>query len=138
MKNKIENKDLDIRWDRAKDYLSKLEDKYCSLVWYTRSDKNDLLSNEMYEQLSSMVRIESLYKDDVNSLLNDETNWKHGFDSGVLASIRLVLGMMNKELIELEDDDFDVDGESIDINGVKYIEYDGYEDSIDEFPFLDT
>jgi hypothetical protein len=107
----VSSNNIDIRWRKAKKHLSKLEDKYCRLVWYARSDKYNLLSNEVYEALSSMNEIESLYKDDVDELLNDETNWQHGFNSGMLAGIRLVIGMMNK---------------------------DGYQDSIDEFPFLDT
>ena len=131
------NKDIDVRWNRAEKYLSELEKKYFNLVWYARSDRNNLLDSELYEALSSIVKIETLYKDEVCNLSGDESDWHHGFNSGMLAGVRLVLGMMNKELIEIDDFD-DFDGESIEIDGVKYTEYDGYEDSIEEFPFLDT
>jgi hypothetical protein len=134
----MKNKDIDVRWQRAKEHLTKLEEKYCSLVWYARSDRHDLLSNEVYEGLSSIVEIEALYKDDVSDLLNDEENWQHGFNSGMLAGVRLVLGMMNKELIEIDENELDEVDSVIEIDGIKYVEYDAYEDSIDEFPFLDT
>jgi len=98
------------KWLKANNHLSKLEKKYFDLVWYARSDKDKLLEDERYEILSILNRIESEYKQETDSLYSDDCDWSHGFNSGVLSTIRLIQGLM--------EDDFDA--------------------SVDEFPFLDT
>lgn len=98
------------KWQKANEYLNDLEVKYCNLVWYARSNKDELLESESYEILSKVLEIEKIYKDDVLDIIDDDTNWQHGFNSGMLAAIRLVIGLMNEN----------------------------FEDSIDDFPFLDT
>tara|TARA_B110000285_G_C15126665_1_gene620662 strand:+ start:54 stop:344 length:291 start_codon:yes stop_codon:yes gene_type:complete len=85
----------------------KLQDKYCNLVWYARSSpQNDHIEGV----LENRKRIEESYPKEINQLIHSETNWEHGFNSGMLAGMRYIL--------ELSEGDF--------------------ETAKEEFPFLDT
>lgn len=129
--------DIKERWLRANDYLCQLEKKYSDLVWYARSDKQNLLEREQYEILSTISKIEKTYKDEVSDLSGKSGDWNHGFNSGMLAAIRLVTGLMDKKLVEYEEDDNEGVELTI-IDGIPYFEYDSFDDSIEDFPFLDT
>lgn len=71
--------------------LAKLENKYCDLVWWARSSpKHDHIEGV----LESRKRVEENYPEETNSLLNDENpDWIHGFNSGMLAGIRYSLDL---------------------------------------------
>jgi hypothetical protein len=69
----------------------KLQDKYCNLVWYARSSpQNDHIEGV----LENRKRIEESYPKEINQLIHSETNWEHGFNSGMLAGMRYVIEAM--------------------------------------------
>lgn len=113
------------------DHLSELSAKYCDLVWYARS--NPASDTDYWETVppqirdgafKSQMKVEEQHFDDVVALRNDETNWQHGFNSGMLAGLRYVLTAFSDYTIE------DENGESIQCGGI--------EDAEEEFPCLDT
>jgi hypothetical protein len=82
--------------------------KYGDLVWFARTSDQSFSSNPMVR--NKVKDVIEKYKDEVNDLVNDNSNWTHGFNSGCLAAFTLIADMM---------------------------EY-GTENAIEEFPFLDT
>ena len=70
----------------------KLDKKYCDLVWYARSSpKNDHIKGV----LENRKRIEESYPNEVNNLLNGRnSDWEHGFNSGMLAGMRYILDLV--------------------------------------------
>jgi hypothetical protein len=76
--------------------IQKLHEKFDSLVWYARSSpKNDHIP----KVLENRKRIEESYPKEINQLLHGETDWEHGFNSGMLASTRYIIDLFenNKE-----------------------------------------
>ena len=68
----------------------KKEDKYARLIWYARSNQTaDTIPGVKEHKLE----IETLYPYEVNELHNDDSNWQHGFHSGMVAALRYVLTM---------------------------------------------
>jgi hypothetical protein len=68
----------------------KLQDKYCDLIWFARSSpENDHIEGV----LENRKRIEDSYPKEINQLLHGETDWEHGFNSGMLAGMRYVLSL---------------------------------------------
>ena len=76
-----------------------MEGKYTDLVWYDRKGPSD---DEAYwagvsedirtHALNQCSRVEELMPDEVDALKSPETgDWSHGFNSGVLAALRLLL-----------------------------------------------
>jgi hypothetical protein len=130
--------DLLTRWKEAERIIDDFERRYFDLVWYARRDKDELLQNEWFEALIQMLRIEKEWKDDVNNLVEDPTNWTHGFNSGMLAAMRLVKGMMYKDVMPLEADELDEWDDNVWLTEsneyVAIIE----DDPLEDFPFLDT
>jgi hypothetical protein len=96
--------------------VSQMEEKYFDLVWFARRSEDALLvlteeGVEPHKEAHAAVRkIVSLYPADIQELMQDEDNWQHGFNSGMLAGMRYVLTLMT----------------------------DGEEVAAEEFPFLDT
>jgi len=79
-----------------KNQVQALESKYSDLVWYARSSpKNDHIKGV----LENRKRIEESYPKEVNQLLHGETDWEHGFNSGMLAGMRYIVDLFenNKE-----------------------------------------
>lgn len=69
--------------------------KYFDLVWYARKDVVKLLEEERYETLATIKKIEEKYPQETKELNNPElADWSHGFNSGMLASARLYLSMI--------------------------------------------
>lgn len=66
-----------------------MEEKYFNLVWYARS-KPSSVTNEPRKD------VETKYPVEVKKLQADDGNWTHGFNSGMLAGMRLVLGIMEE------------------------------------------
>ena len=88
--------------------LQELEGKYLDLVWYARS--NAMKYPDMAAQIfKAQAQIERKYPDDIKKF-NENSDWQHGFNSGMLACIRFIYAM---------DDD-------------------GLEEAIENFPELDT
>jgi len=139
------NDDMEIRWQRAEKTLLEYLKKYESLVWYARSDSAMLLADEIYEGLAAQKKIEKEYPQEVHQLNNDNDNWTHGFNSGLLAAIRLTMGLMSKEFIEhgeleLYEDEgrWYLDDLYITEDGTAGTIYDHFDDAIENFPELDT
>lgn len=129
--------DIEYRLKRALDKVLEFETKYERLVWYARKDSYKLLEEERYEILKSISDIKSLYQKETSDLSGDDSNWHHGFNSGMLAACRLFSGMLEKQYIE-EQEEVIEDIHYINEEGVPFYLYDSYEDSVEEFPFLDT
>jgi hypothetical protein len=110
------------------------EEKYFSLVWYARSAPagdpswSTTPTGIRTKALNEQARVEEMYPDEVDALKSESGDWTHGFNSGMLACLRLVMTAQNRQLIT--DPDASDDGEPFWIGGV--------EEAIAEFPFLDT
>lgn len=118
--------------------------KYLDLIWFARANPDQLVENEEYEVAQKVVKslqeMVDKYPIETQELFDDDSNWQHGFNSGVLAYARFLSSYCedglwevceeNKDMIEYE--------EVITINGVDYIEFDGRQDAFDSFPELYT
>ncbi len=71
------------------------ETKYQSLVWYARSGRN--IDNPDVKHHRDWI--EELYSKEIENLSGDDGDWFHGFNSGMLAGMRLITSMM---LIDVE------------------------------------
>jgi hypothetical protein len=70
-------------------------DKYCDLVWYARTDEQELLRLEIYEGLKKVQEIEKKYPEEISNLINpNNDNWDHGFNSGMLAASRMYIEIL--------------------------------------------
>jgi len=59
--------------------------KYRSLVWLARSDPdNEKIQPEIKE-------VEEQFPEETTRLKNGDSNWEHGFNSGMLAGMRFAL-----------------------------------------------
>jgi len=65
--------------------LEEMMRKYRSLVWFARSDPD----NETIQPQQKIV--EELFPEEITRLKNGDSNWEHGFNSGMLAGIRFAL-----------------------------------------------
>ena len=116
------------------EHLRSLEEKYESLVWYARSKPKDSVfwdsvSTEIKEgALNAQALVEEKYPDEVDDLRSPHSDWSHGFNSGMLACLRLVETAANPQLIT--DPDCSDDGQPFWVGGL--------EDAVEEFPCLDT
>ena len=79
-----------------KNQVQALESKYCDLVWYARSSPKH---SHIEGVLENRKRIEEIYPKEINQLLHGETDWEHGFNSGMLAGMRYIVDLFenNKE-----------------------------------------
>lgn len=68
--------------------LEKMEEKYCSLVWYARKRPEDFAIKGVEASAKS---VEFLYPEEVNELHNGHSDWQHGFNSGMLAATRFFM-----------------------------------------------
>tara|TARA_R110002124_G_scaffold285171_1_gene463374 strand:+ start:100 stop:411 length:312 start_codon:yes stop_codon:yes gene_type:complete len=84
MSDKLNKKD-------SYEFLNQLTEKYLDLVWYARCEafigQKPAPSHSTAIQLE---RIERLFPEETNQLKNNEDNWTHGYNSGVLAALRLI------------------------------------------------
>lgn len=116
------------------EYLDKLEEKYFSLVWYARSEPKESAFWETVPArikdgaLNGQAKVEERYPDEIDELRGPEGSWSHGFNSGMLACLRLINTASNPQLIT--DPDASEDGEPFWVGGL--------EEAIEEFPMLDT
>ncbi len=114
-----------------------MADKYFDLVWYVRH-KNRLNKKETWLTVSSETRhkasvaAERIEKKSLKEIeaLSDEptTDWTHGFNSGVLATLRFAMICISRVKVPPEE------GEKDD----EVYAFGGIEDAWSEFPDLDT
>jgi hypothetical protein len=74
-----------------KDEIRQMENMFCDLVWYARSNPSEMVG------AAGRKRVEELYPKQIAALTADGSNWEHGFNSGCLAAFRLVLGLAGSE-----------------------------------------
>lgn len=125
---------------RFDEISSRFHHKYFSLVWYARSDREKLMREEIYEGLKRMKEVEDEFPEDVKELIECDSNWQHGFNSGMLACIRFLESYMKDDLWPIEDTG-GVEWEESDINvidGKEYVLMDGKQQAEELFPELDT
>ena len=96
-----------------------MQEKYFNLVWYTRSKLSSVTAAPRKD-------VERKYPKEVSALRNGDDNWTHGFNSGMLAGMRLMLGTME------EGDGNDVDEEE------RMTKEDKVRSALAEFPMLDS
>lgn len=78
----------------AYQHLQEQAGKYWDLVWYARSDPRcspDKPDDIRAGVFLGQTRIEATYPEEVESLSGEHSNWQHGFNSGMLACLRLIL-----------------------------------------------
>ena len=96
-------------------------EKYFRLVWWARSDSN------RPDIVALRQKVESDYPDDTQRVMNDDENFEHGFNSGVLAGIRLALGLSKVDKEENKENEEDSEDE-----------FDEVRAAVEDFPHLDT
>jgi hypothetical protein len=110
--------------------LQELLSKYHDLVWYARSHPSSdvdfwkgVPDQVMQGAFRGQMRVEEDYPDEVSKLRGDNSDWEHGFNSGMLAALNYVLTASRS--IEYDDGE-----ETFWIGGIS--------DAQEEFPMLDT
>ena len=75
--------------------MEELMEKYERLVWYARKSPELI---EMFPQIQSSIQeIEALYPEETDALNTpDAGDWQHGFNSGMLAALRLIIATQTK------------------------------------------
>ena len=76
--------------------------QYADLLWYARSSEKH---NSITGVKENKNRIEGLYPEEVNDLQNEDGDWHHGFNSGMVAALRYILTMDDLGL-EQADEEF--------------------------------
>lgn len=66
--------------------ISELHDKYESLVWYSRTDRDRWDIKAVYAKIRD---IHKKYPSEIKKLVGENSDWHHGFNSGMLACLRL-------------------------------------------------
>lgn len=137
LKRRLE--ELDKMKSRLETKLSDMTDKYCTLVHYARGDR----------QLPHHQEIRDKYPEETAQLDDEDDNsdpcWEHGFNSGCLASLRLVISYLTtqSELDRQNDEWYNQNPEELEelesVGGNKYTSIHDHLAEVDkEFPFLDT
>jgi len=109
--------------------LKELNEKYNDLVWMARS------SPELHAKRPDIKKIfndtSAKYPGELEKLQKDQTNWQHGFNSGILAIVRLLsaysLSYNHKEEVDYGED-----------NNIVRTRADEIEQAEEDFPMLDT
>ena len=90
------------------DELHEMSSKYCDLVWFARSHPDSAPGSPDDIRAGcflSQCAIEAAYPQEVAELDDPEsTDWTHGFNSGVLATVRFVLGVMSEGIEEAREE----------------------------------
>jgi hypothetical protein len=72
------------------DFLEPFLEKYEKLVWYTRSKSDSEKIADLRKEL------ELFFPQETKNLKQPGGDWEHGFNSGVLASVRLVYDFLER------------------------------------------
>lgn len=131
---------LEEKLQRLDEALRKFMHKYHELVWLARTDEKELMKKEIYEGLAAIKRIEKEFPEDVKELYECDSNWQHGFNSGVLAFARYISTYI-EDTWWPEEDTGGVEWpeeEIVIIEGKRYVKIDGKKDAEGLFPELDT
>ena len=115
---------------KVSNHIFSEREKYQDLVWYARSPRrgstywDDTPKEIRKGAFKNQKRVEKTYPEEVAQLLGQNTDFHHGFNSGMLAATRLFLMAAHPEKIGEED------GEDIYFGGL--------EEAVEWFPWLDT
>ena len=83
--------------------INQLMDRYFDLVWYARKDKTD----PNHPARADIERIRRQLRNQVVALGGPKGDWHHGFNSGCLATLRLISGLLgNAEEAQQSEDEF--------------------------------
>ena len=117
--------------EEATEALSEMLSKYEALVWYARS--HPASSIDFWQKVPQEIRegafkaqmeVEEDYPDEVVQLRSENSDWYHGFNSGMLAALRFVeIAQMEPQTVE------DPEGSWT---------YGGVKDALEFFPDLST
>ncbi len=69
---------------------------YTDMLWFARTNETTLSTIELARK--NYDRIESQFPELVDKLRNDDSNFEHGFNSGVVAAIRYMLDLKETDL----------------------------------------
>ena len=72
----------------VKKAMQDIHGKYLDLVWYARSGNNIDHPVHGSAVIKSRAKTDQKYSDDTNELHKCDSNWQHGFNSGMLACVR--------------------------------------------------
>lgn len=113
--------------------LGELEKKYFDLVWMARKNPKDLKDpniKRIFNETSAK------YPGELKKLQGKEGDWTHGFNSGMLAAVRLFSGYVSS----LEDEFMNHEGDDDDAppNTDLALRKEAIKRAEEEFPFLDT
>lgn len=71
--------------------ITEKEKKYFDLVWYARKNEADRKDKKISKIIEKM---EKKYPDEIEELLfGENSEWDHGFNSGMLAGLRYVMSL---------------------------------------------
>jgi len=70
--------------------ISDKEKKYSELLWFARTSHENLSIKGVNEKLAE---IEKSYPFEVSELGGDNSDWQHGFHSGMVAALRYIFTM---------------------------------------------
>ena len=68
----------------------KQQSKYEELIWFARSGRN----THIPAVVTHRKRIKEMYPEEIELLSGESGDWAHGFNSGMLAGMRLITSMM--------------------------------------------
>lgn len=105
----------------AKEYFQEFCEKYDKLVWFARSHPDCEVAK------NPQSRVLEMFPDECDDLRSESGDWHHGFNSGCLATMRMVLDTLYPTVIPAEESD---DGEEWIMGGLQ--------NAKDQFPMLDT
>lgn len=90
---------------QAIEMMAKMADKYCSLVWYARTDQNASSEqwqdtpNDIFLKAFEQIKIvEHKYPEETFKLSGIDGDFHHGFNSGVLAGLRYALELLDGDI----------------------------------------
>lgn len=109
--------------------LGDLEKKYFDLVWMARKNPKDLRDPNLKKIFNE---VSAKYPGELKKLQGQEGDFTHGFNSGMLACVRLIDGYV----ASLEDEFMNHEEEPADAN--RSLRKEAIERAEEEFPFLDT
>lgn len=112
--------------------LRELEEKYFDLVWLARSHPDERADIKI-----CFDKVSAKYPGELEKLQSEEEgDWTHGFNSGILACSRLISSyILPRNYRYVIDSEINDEGEDVDITLTRDLEIDQAEE---EFPFLDT
>ncbi len=114
--------------------IGQIMDKYLDLVWMARKD--EALMRARPEIRVSFNKVAAKYPGELEKLQSEEGDWRHGFNSGMLACSRLLNAYAMPYDYKKEDDE-DVESDSDD-NSIVFTRDFNIDMAERDFPMLDS